>query len=81
MEQDAWLPISRSIRFRGFVTNYPYHGFPPWLILHTFCVGLCPSNRKQLNNTSEGAFSEYSLHKAWDLLESIHLEKESYYDI
>jgi hypothetical protein len=48
------------------------------LILHTFYAGLCPSNRKELDNGSEGAFSEYCLHKARDLLESIHLEKETY---
>jgi hypothetical protein len=36
---------------------------------------------KELDNASEGAFLEYSLHKAWDLLESIHQEKENYDDI
>jgi hypothetical protein len=48
------------------------------LILHNFYAGLCPSNRKELDNGSEGAFSEYCLHKARDLLESIHQEKETY---
>jgi hypothetical protein len=48
-----------------FIINCPYHGFPPWLILHTFYAGLCPSNRKEVDNAYEGAFSEYSLHKAW----------------
>ena len=32
-------------RFRGFLNNCPHHGFPPWLILHTFYGGLNIENR------------------------------------
>jgi hypothetical protein len=65
-------------RYRGFVANFPHHGLPPCMILHIFYAGLCPTHREELDIISERSFTEYSIEKAWRLLELHHIEKETY---
>ena len=65
-------------RFRGFLNNCPHHGFPPLLILHTFYGGLNKENKIELDSASNAAFIEINMHDAWNLLETIHHNKETY---
>jgi hypothetical protein len=48
------------------------------MILHIFYAGLCPTHREELDIISERSFTEYSIEKAWRLLELHHIEKETY---
>jgi hypothetical protein len=49
------------------------------MILHIFYAGLCPTHREELDNISEGYFTDYNIENAWRLLELHHIEKETYY--
>ena len=48
------------------------------MILHTFYGGLNKENKRELDSASNGAFIEINMHDAWNLLETIHHNKETY---
>jgi hypothetical protein len=61
--------------FREILRNCPHHDFSPWLIIHTFYVGVSLENRDLLDLLTDGSFTEYGVDKAWNLLETIHKAK------
>ena len=70
--------INGYTRFRGLIHHCPHHGLPPWLVLHTFYGGLSDENRNEVDMASEGAFMERSLDEAWQLLDLIHHNSETW---
>jgi hypothetical protein len=61
-------------RFRGYLNNYPDHGLPPWLVIHTFYAGLSVGNRNKLDIASNRSFQTLLISTAWNLLENMHRE-------
>ena len=45
------------------------------LLIH---VGLYAQNRDELDTMCKGAFTKFSINKAWDLLETIYKNKEAF---
>ena len=70
--------VKAYIRFRGLISNYPQHNLPPWYVLHIFYGGLSEANRTKLDLASGGVFMDYSISKAWQLLEKIHRNREAW---
>ena len=61
-------------RFRSYLNNYPDHGLPPWLVIHTFYAGLSMGNRNELDIASNRSFQTLLISTTWNLLENMHRE-------
>jgi hypothetical protein len=56
----------------------PHHNLPQWYVLHIFYGGLGEANRTEVDLALGGAFMEYPVTKAWELLERIRRNRETW---
>ena len=61
------------------ISKCPRHDLPPWYVLHIFYGGLLEANRTELDLAAGGAFMDYSITKAWALLNRIRRNRESWF--
>ena len=60
------------------INKCPHHDLPPWYVLHIFYGGLNQDNKKEIDLASGGAFMEFTVTQAWELLERIHRNRETW---
>jgi hypothetical protein len=70
--------IKGYIRFRGLLDYCPHHDLPHWLLVHTFYRELSDENREEVDMASGGAFSDFTMTQAWELLDTMHSNTESW---
>ena len=70
--------VKGYLRFRRLLDHCPHHDLPPWLVLHTFYGGLNKENISELDASSNGAFMHYIVTQAWELLDIIRVNKETW---
>jgi hypothetical protein len=65
------------------INKCPHQDLPPWYVLHIFYGGLNQDNKKEIDLTSGGAFMEFTVTQAFELLERIRRNKETlrFYDM
>ena len=60
------------------ISNYPQHSLPPRYVLHIFYGGLSEANRTEIDLASGGVFMDFSISKAWQLLDRVRRTRESW---
>ena len=70
--------VKAYIRFQGLLLKFPQHDLPPWYVLRVFYGGLNEANRTELDLASGGVFMDYSIKKAWQLLDKIRSNREAW---
>ena len=70
--------VRAYIRFRGLLDRCPHHDLPPWLVLHVFYGGLSDSNRMEVDLASGGSFMDFTITQAWNLLNKIRNNRETW---
>ena len=60
------------------INKCPHHDLPPWYVFHIFYGGLNQDNKKELDLASGGAFMEFTVTQAWELLERIRRKRETW---
>jgi hypothetical protein len=65
------------------INKCPHHDLPPWYVLHIFNGGLNQDNKNKIDLASGGAFMEFTVSQAFELLERIRRNKETlrFYDM
>jgi len=58
-------------RFKELLRRCPQHGFPEWIIIHTFYKGLNPSTKQLLDAAAGGTLGSKTPSKARNLIEEM----------
>ena len=58
-------------RFKELLQKCPQHGFPKWMIIHTFCNGLNPSTKQLLDAAAGGTLGGKNPDEARHLIEEM----------